>query len=254
MNLTKSEFCAMLCRAIEANDPDGTLLPYLTDARADAFYALTEQMLSVNAQMNLTAITEPSDILVKHYADCARIVPHIPQNARLCDVGTGGGFPSLPVAILRPDVSITAVDSTQKKLAYVAATASRLGLTNLRTLASRAEVLGTDPTFRESFDCVTARAVARMNVLCEWCLPLLGQDGLFLAMKGRGGMEEHAEAASAIRILGGETVSASPYALLDPFSEAEESDMARVLITVRKTRRTPDKYPRQNAQIAKKPL
>ena len=259
MTISKEQFQDRFFRALAVNcntlgTPDA-LKPYMQADIADTFYALTEEMLRVNAYMNLTAITEVDEIIVKHYADCALIAPLLPENASLCDVGTGGGFPSLPIAILRPDVSVLAVDSTQKKLDYVANTASLLGLTNLRIQAARAEALGQMPDFRESFDVVTARAVARMNVLCEWCLPLVKKEGLFLAMKGRDGMTEYEEAQNAIRTLGGAAQMTTPYILRDPFSEeAAEDAMSRVLLCVKKRQYTPKQYPRANAQIAKKPL
>ncbi len=249
----EAEFSEMLYAAFLANDP--ALKAYCTDAVARSFYRLTEEMLRVNAYMNITAITEPHDITVKHYADCALIAPLIPQNARLCDIGCGGGFPSLPISILRPDVRITAVDSTKKKLDYVQSTAALLELPNLSTKAARAEELGRDITFREQFDVVTARAVARMNVLCEWCLPLVKRGGMFLAMKGRDSMTEHTEAACAIDTLGGKSVLCRELQLIDPFSKDADTDtMKRTLICVEKVLPTPKQYPRANAQISKKPL
>lgn len=283
-------------RALTEND--SALSSYATAEHAEKFHLLTEEMLRVNRYMNITAITEIPDILVKHYADCAMIVPYIPKNAVLCDVGCGGGFPTLPIAILRPDVNIVAVDSTQKKLDYVKNTAALLGLNNVTVQASRAESLGCSPTFRETFDFVTARAVARMNVLCEWCLPLVKPGGLFLAMKGKNGASEHAEAARAISILGGETLFCREKLLVSPFdagaeipaakstdqtilaqgvendsdekissqkipkpvdtartdAKQDEEAMRRCLILIRKIKQTPKQYPRNNAQITKKPL
>ncbi len=259
MTISKAQFQDRFFRALEINcstlgTPDA-LKPYMQADIADTFYALTGEMLRVNAFMNLTAITEVDEIIVKHYADCALIAPFLPENAKLCDVGTGGGFPSLPIAILRPDVSVLAVDSTQKKLDYVANTASLLGLSNLRIQAARAEALGQMPDFRESFDVVTARAVARMNVLCEWCLPLVKKEGLFLVMKGRDGMTEYEEATNAIQTLGGIAQMTTPYILRDPFTaEDTEDTMSRVLLCMKKRQYTPKQYPRANAQIAKKPL
>lgn len=249
------EFHTLFTKALLANDPDNTLSAYCTEDISRAFYRLTEEMLRTNAHMNITAITDIPGILIKHYADCAMIAPMIPQNAHLCDVGCGGGFPSLPIAILRRDVRITAVDSTQKKLDYVRNTAVLLGLSNLTTKAARAEELGKNDLFRENFDFVTARAVARMNVLCEWCLPLTKPGGTFLAMKGRGGAAEHDEAKHAISVLGGKTFSVREIVLCDPFcADADEDAMRRCLISVKKETSTPKQYPRANAQIAKKPL
>ena len=130
MTVSREQFTDRFFRALEVNgDTLGTpdaLKPYMQTAIADTFYALTEEMLRVNEHMNLTAITEINEILVKHYADCALIAPYLPEGASMCDVGTGGGFPSLPIAILRPDITILGVDSTQKKLDYVANTAKLL--------------------------------------------------------------------------------------------------------------------------------
>ncbi|MBE6658461.1 MAG: 16S rRNA (guanine(527)-N(7))-methyltransferase RsmG [Ruminococcaceae bacterium] len=259
MTVTKEQFKDRLFRAFDANSATlgtpGALDAYCKEPIADRFYALTEEMLRVNEHMNLTAITAPDEIIVKHYADCALIAPYLPANASLCDVGTGGGFPALPIAILRPDISVLAVDSTQKKLDYVAGTAALLGLSNLRIKAARAEALGQTPDFRKAFDVVTARAVARMNVLCEWCLPLVKKEGLFLAMKGRDGMIEYEEAKHAIDVLGGCAQMTTPYVLRDPFAAEETGDaMSRVLLCVKKRQFTPKQYPRANAQIAKKPL
>ena len=254
MTLSRDTFYDLFSTGLSANGD--ALQAYCTRDISDRFYALTEEMLRVNSFMNVTAITEPADIIIKHYADCARIAPLLPAGAHLCDVGTGGGFPSLPAAILRPDVTITAVDSTAKKLNYVAQTARLLGLDNLTTKAARAEELGKQPEFREAFDIVTARAVARMNVLCEWCLPLVKKDGHFLAMKGRDGAAEYEKAKNAIDILGGITISCDSFLLRDPFSggSADNDAMARTLILVKKRQFTPKQYPRGNAQISKKPL
>ena len=264
MTISKEQFTDRFFRALAANgdtlgtaagDGSNALKPYMQTEIAETFYALTEHMLSVNEHMNLTAITDPDEIIVKHYADCALIAPYLPEGAVMCDVGTGGGFPSLPIAILRPDITITAVDSTQKKLDYVAATAKLLGLPNLQIKAARAEALGQMPEFREAFDVVTARAVARMNVLCEWCLPLVKKNGIFLAMKGRDGMIEYEEAKNAINILGCVAEMTQPYVLRDPFAAEENvGAMSRVLLSVKKRQFTPKLYPRPNAQIAKKPL
>ncbi len=259
MTVSKEQFTDRFFRALSVNSKtlgtDNALEPYMQPSVAETFYTLTEEMLRVNAFMNLTAITEVDEILVKHYADCALVAPLLPEGAKLCDVGTGGGFPSLPIAILRPDVSVLAVDSTQKKLDYVANTAALLGLSNLRIQAARAETLGQMPEFREAFDVVTARAVARMNVLCEWCLPLVKKGGIFLAMKGRDGMTEYEEAKNAIDILGGIAQLTAPYVLRDPFTQEDTGDaMSRVLLCVKKRQFTPKQYPRANAQISKKPL
>ena len=260
MTLSRSEFKDLFYSGFRANG--NALLPFCTEAIADRFFTLTEEMLRVNAVMNLTAITDPKEIIIKHYADCAAAVPFLPEGARLADIGTGAGFPALPFAILRPDITVLAVDSTKKKLDYVAGAAALLGLSNLSVCSSRAEVLGTDPVYREAFDVVCARAVARMNVLAEWCLPLVKRGGFFLAMKGKNAEEEHTEALHALNVLGGVTERLIPFTLKDlPSAEGDipapdnGSDAnSRCLILVKKRQFTPKQYPRSNAQISKKPL
>lgn len=250
--LSYTEFSHDLSATFAANG----LASLITKEVTDKFYTLTDCLLSANEKMNLTAITAPRDVAVKHYADCALAVHLISENASLADVGTGAGFPALPFAILRPDIKVTAIDSTQKKLDYVARTAQALSLTNLTTLAARAEALGQDKDYREHFDIVTARAVARMNVLCEWCMPLIKKGGYFLALKGKSAKEELDEAAHAIDVLGGVTREFLPLTLSDPFSEKTETNdsMQRSLIFIYKRQFTPGQYPRANAQISKKPL
>lgn len=259
MTLSKTTFRDLLFDAFRANTIISEAESFCTDGIADQFFSLTEELLRVNAMMNLTAITDPGEIIVKHYADCAAGTHLIPMGADMADIGTGAGFPSLPFAILRPDITVTAVDSTKKKLDYVQGCAKLLGLSNLTVLPARAEQLGQMPEYREAFDFVSARAVARLNVLSEWCLPLVKKGGYFLAMKGRGAEDELSEAGHAIDTLGGISEKAELFSLVYPASIAEAENtvpesMARGLILVKKRQFTPKQYPRPNTQISKKPL
>ena len=217
---------------------------YATDGLASRFEELTVRLLEANRRMNLTAIKDERGIILKHYADCLLAAQMLPEGARVLDVGCGGGFPTLPFAIVREDLSITALDSTAKKLVFVADTAKAMGL-RVKTVAGRAEELGREPVFREKFDAATARAVAALPVLSEWCLPFIRVGGVFLAMKGAAGKEELAQAQNALKVLGGE-VSAVEEKALD--------GALRVNVLVRKVRNTPPGYPRKNAQILKNPL
>lgn len=222
---------------------------YVNDETITSFYTLTEHMMAVNAVMNLTALDTPEKIIPLHYADCALAAACFPKAATVADVGCGGGFPTLPLAILRPDLHITAIDSTCKKVAYVAETAHLLGLDNIETITARAEELGHDPTRREHFDVVTSRAVARLNVLDELCLPLCRVGGQLILLKGAAGPEELAEARNGILQLGGS----------DPACEEMElhtldGSERRTLIRVRKVSPTPNTYPRGFGQIKKRPL
>lgn len=226
----------------------------LTDTQKDSFLRLTERMLCVNADMNLTAITDPEQIFVKHYADCAAVASLPEQGARVADIGAGAGFPTLPLAILRPDLSVTAVDSTEKRMRYVADTARLLSLSNVESLTARAEILGKHPQYREQFDFVTARAVASLNVLCELCLPLVRVGGTFCALKAVGGREELERAESAAQTLGGKVREIREFSLCDPFGQSNGDALRRCLIVIEKIRETDGKYPRRYARIQSDPL
>jgi 16S rRNA (guanine527-N7)-methyltransferase len=225
-------------------------LPTPSDEQIDKLYKLTEIMLEVNKSMNLTAITEESAVILKHYADSVSISRDIPEGARLIDVGCGAGFPSLPLAIFRPDISITALDSTAKRIDYVRATAEKLGLDNLTAVAARAEEHSRRLELRESFDIATARAVAAMPVLCEICLPFVKVGGKFIAMKASQGLSEAEVSKKAATVCGGSITEVKELSLVSISAEPEK----RVVITVEKLSRTPDKYPRHYSQISKKPL
>lgn len=225
-----------------------------TPEQVARFVALTERMLSVNASMNLTAITAPEEIAVKHYADCASMADLPAPGARVADIGAGAGFPTLPMAILRPDLSVLAVDSTEKRMRYVAQTAEMLGLGGVSVLTARAEEMGKKSEYRETFDFVTARAVASLNVLCELCLPLVRVGGTFCALKAVGGKEELREAQRAAELLGGTVREVREFSLVDPFGRVPEDALRRLLILIEKTAPTPDRFPRRFARIQADPL
>ncbi len=212
-------------------------------------YLLTELLLQYNAHTNLTAIRRPADIIAKHLADSLAVCRLIPMNASVLDVGAGAGFPSLPIAAARPDVSVTALDSTLKKLAFIDEAASSLQIANITTLNRRAESAAHEAAFRERFTIVTARAVARLNVLSELCLPFTAVGGVFIAMKGAEGILEIREAENAVRILGGTRIEKS-----EGFLIADGQKQKRCTVIIRKTGTTPKNYPRQFSQINKKPL
>ena len=206
-------------------------------------------MLEENEKYNLTAITEVDKIILNHYADCASIASLIPKGASIIDVGCGAGFPTLPLAILREDLKITAVDSTAKRIAYVDESARLLGLTNVTALTMRAEDGGKDPKFRESFDFATARAVANMRVLTELCLPFVKVGGTFIAMKGKNAQFELSEAKKAISLLGGRDTHCEEITL-----KGDDENASHPLVIIKKKEKTPASYPRPFAQISKKPL
>ena len=211
----------------------------------ERFEILYERLVTTNKVMNLTALTEERDVIIGHFADSLAAAETIPEGAKVIDVGCGGGFPTLPLAIVRPDVSIVALDSTAKKLVFVSETAKALGL-RVETLASRAEDAAKEDKYREKFDVCISRAVARLNILDEICLPFVKRGGLFIAMKGQSADEEYAEAKKGIATLGGELVENKKSTLAD-FG-------ARALLVIEKKSETPIKYPRMYAKIKKSPL
>lgn len=213
------------------------------------FERLCRILQEKNAEMNITAITDDDGVARKHFCDCIFLCSLLPDEGKMADIGCGGGFPCLPVAITKPNVSITAVDSTAKKVNYVHETARTLGLDNLSGAAIRAEEGAQTAQYREQYDIVTARAVASLAILCELCIPYLKVGGRFFAMKGRGAQEELAEAKHAVSTLGAEVVKTHEFEL-----HADGEVQTRYIIEIKKTSPTPPQYPRQYGRIKKKPL
>ncbi len=221
-----------------------------SDEAFEHLFSLTEIMLSVNSYMNLTAITDTSGIILKHYVDSLTVSAHIPANSTVIDIGCGAGFPSLPLAILRPDLKITAIDSTAKRIRYVNETAEKIGLTNLFAIAARAEELANKQEFRESYDVAVARAVADLQILTELCLPFVKIGGAFISMKASKGAEELRSATNAIKICGG----SNPVLTNIDITADGTTFESRNLICASKTQHTPKGYPRNFGRIQKKPL
>ena len=226
---------------------NGILTP--NEAQMQQFYRFTEHLLEVNAHTNLTAIREPIGIIEKHYVDSLLAMDRFPEGARVLDLGCGPGFPSIPLAIMRPDLKITALDSTSKKINFVQKSAEILQLSNLNAISGRAE----DEKLRKTlgkFDIVTSRAVARLNILCELCLPYLKNSGSLIALKGAKFEEELTEATNAIKVLGGETTKTEQKELITVENQAE----TRGIIEIQLKKEPPAQYPRAYAAILKKPL
>ena len=224
--------------------PLGVTLSDEAFARLDAF---AEQLVETNRQFNLTAITEPADMTVKHFADSLSLFSfaQIPQNAKIIDVGTGAGFPGLVLKLARPDLEVTFLDSTRKKLGFIESVLQNAGLSG-EILHRRAEEAGQDKAFREQFDFATARAVSDLRNLAEYCLPFVKAGGYFLSMKSAGADEEIAAAKNALHLLGGKIERDEVFSL--------PPEMPRRLLFIKKISQTPPKYPRPSAKIAKNPL
>ncbi len=249
----------------------GLLPGVVGEENAEAFSLLYDRLLLTNEKMNVTAVTAPLSVTLRHFADSLSLfrVPAFREalegSPTLCDVGCGGGFPGLPVALVRRDLPILMVDSTEKKIRALGENADALDLPNVKPLCGRAEVLaGVNGNFRGKADLVFSRAVARLNVLCELCLPFLRPGGVFFALKGQKAAEEWAECRHAVRELGGETVSLEKVSFETPdlaaFSAEEREEIGEFLsrehaiAVIRKIRPTPPAYPRKWAQILKNPL
>ena len=230
---------------------ENALDPLLTDERVGALCAFAVRLSEENEKYNLTALTTPDDMILRHFADCAALIPRLPETGKVLDVGCGAGFPSLVLAILCPSLSVTALDATEKKVRFVCETADLLGLSNVATLSGRAETLSAPGSeLRESFDVVTARAVARLPILSELCLPFASVGGVFLAMKGPAAEREATEAARAIPQLGGKLEGVFGRTLRD----GETEPLRHAAVVIRKAKNTPPEYPRAYARIVKKTL
>ena len=218
----------------------------LTPEQAEQFNTYADLLVEWNKVMNLTAITEPEEIVTKHFVDSLLLCKafDVPENASLIDVGTGAGFPGLPVKIFRPDVRLTLLDSLQKRLNFLEAVGTAAGCESKR-IHARAEDAGRESALREGYDIACARAVAAMPNLCEYCLPFVKKGGVFIAMKGPGLDEELVAAEKALRILGGKIESTHSFTLSD--------GSERKIAVIRKTKPTPPNYPRPAAKMKKQP-
>ncbi|MCR2822663.1 16S rRNA (guanine(527)-N(7))-methyltransferase RsmG [Lederbergia panacisoli] len=208
-----------------------------------------ELLVEWNEKMNLTAITDKQEVYLKHFFDSvsAAFFIDFKKPMKICDVGAGAGFPSIPIKICFPEIDLTIVDSLKKRITYLEHLSSELGLTNTHFYHDRAETFGANPKFREQFDLVTARAVARMSVLSELCLPLVKEGGQFVAMKAANAEEELQAAERAIKQLGGKLSTVHSFTL-----PIEESN--RNIIVISKLKKTPKKYPRKPGTPNKLPL
>lgn len=218
----------------------------LSDENYARFSRYADLLVEWNEKINLTAITDPQGITEKHFLDS--ILPYewvnLPENASVIDVGTGAGFPGIPLKIMRDDIHLTLLDSLNKRINFLNTVCDDLNII-ADCIHGRAEDMGTTQ-LREKFDIATARAVARLSVLCEYCLPLVKVGGMFVALKGSSGVDELKDAENAIKKLGGEPVSAREYSL--PCGDG------RTLVIIKKIAPTPKGYPRPKGKMNKNPL
>ena len=216
-------------------------------SQIEQFYKYMNLLIEWNEKINLTAIIEPEEIILKHFIDSLTICKYIENNATLADVGTGAGFPGIPLKIYRPDIKITLVDSLNKRINFLNEVINNLELKNIVTIHSRVEDYGKNKNYREKYDYVTARAVANLNTLSEYLVPIVKVNGKAICMKGNDVQDEVDNAKHAIKILGG-TVEKVDYFKLP------NSDISRNIIVVKKVNNTPARFPRKAGMPSKEPL
>lgn len=217
----------------------------LNDTALDRFDTYAELLVEWNGKMNLTAIIEPEEIEVKHFLDCLMLPKYfnLDNIQSVIDVGAGAGFPSVPLLIYKPDLCLTMMDAINKRLTFLDTAVHALGL-EAQLIHERAEAAGQDENYREKFDLATARAVAPMNVLAEYCLPFVKVSGYFVALKGSN--DDTEEAKNAIATLGGEIVDNISYKL--------NGTEPRSIVVIKKISQTPTQFPRKSKKISTKPL
>lgn len=239
--MEKNEFISNLKRYASQVNTD------VSDIQAEQFYQYMNLLLEWNEKINLTAITEPSEIIIKHFVDSITINKHVKENAKVIDVGTGAGFPGIPLSIIRNDVNVTLMDSLNKRIKFLDEVVNEIKLGNVDTVHSRAEELGHNKDYREQFDIATSRAVAPLNVLLEYLMPFVKVGGYCICMKGSNIDEEIKNSKKALQLLSGEIVN------IDSF-ELPETDYGRNVIIVKKVASNANKYPRKPGTPSKEPL
>ena len=215
----------------------------MSERQTDSFVRLAEELIGANKKFNLTAITDEYRIVTEHFLDSLTVLK-AGCGKKILDVGTGGGFPGLPAAIMCPDTECVLMDSTAKKLKYIDETAELLGLKNVSTVTARAEEAAHRIDMREQFDIVYARAVSDMRILCELCLPFVKKNGIFAAQKSAGSEKEIMLSAKKIALLGGRIKEIIAFNI-------PTTDIPRSLVIIEKTKPTPALYPREYNKIKK---
>ncbi|MDO4975606.1 MAG: 16S rRNA (guanine(527)-N(7))-methyltransferase RsmG [Alphaproteobacteria bacterium] len=219
----------------------------LNDKQIEMFYTYMQLLLEWNEKMNLTAITDPQDIIIKHFVDSLTIEKYIKKDAKIIDIGTGAGFPGIPLSIARNDLNVTLMDSLNKRITFLDEVIKENNLNNVDTVHSRAEELARNKDFREQFDVVTSRAVASLNVLLEYMLPFTKVEGYCICMKGSNIEEEINNSKKALELLNGKIEKIETL-------ELPGTDYGRNIIIIKKINNISNKYPRKPGTPAKEPI
>ena len=213
----------------------------------EQFFEYMKLLIEWNEKMNLTAITDPDEIILKHFIDSITILKEIKEESMIVDVGTGAGFPGIPLSIMNSTLKITLVDSLNKRLIFLQEVVKKLKLKNIEIIHARAEELGQNKKYREKFDIATSRAVANLSTLSEYLIPLVKINGKCICMKASEAGQEIEEAKKAINVLGG---------VIEKIEEFDlpNSDIGRTIIIINKEKGTPNKYPRKAGTPSKEPI
>lgn len=226
----------------------------ITDVQCQQFETYYEMLIEKNKVMNLTAITEKEDVILKHFVDSISVIPYLKaknklsaENINIIDIGTGAGFPGLPLKIMLPNVNFTLLDSLNKRVGFLNEVIDELNLNKINTIHGRAEDYATDKMYREKYDLCVSRAVANLSTLSEYCLPFVKVNGMFVSYKAGDSEEEINNSKNAIKLLGGKINKVEEFVLPD-------SDANRVFVFIKKENNTDKKYPRKAGIPSKKPL
>lgn len=219
----------------------------LTDNQIEQFYTYMQLLIEWNEKINLTTIIEPKEIITKHFVDSLTIEKYIEQGKNVIDIGTGAGFPGIPLKICRPDLKITLVDSLNKRINFLNEVINELQLKDINTIHARAEEIGKNKMHREKYDYATSRAVANLSTLSEYLMPLILVGGKCICMKSLEIDEELEKSKKAIKILGGTIEKVDKFML-------PKSDIGRSIILIKKIKNTPNKYPRKAGTPSKEPI
>ncbi len=219
----------------------------LTQKQLQQFYGYLNLLIEWNQKMNLTAITETEEVMVKHFIDSLTICPYLENGKKVIDVGTGAGFPGIPYAIFDPTAEVLLADSLQKRTIFLAEVKKELGLENVHIVHGRAEDLGKDANYREQYDFAVSRAVAPLPILLEYLIPFVKVNGFCVCMKGSNGKAELEQSKNALTVLGGKVEEEKEFVLLG-------TDMGRTIFKIRKEKPTPKDYPRKAGVPTKQPL
>lgn len=219
----------------------------LNEEQIEKFYKYMNLLIEWNKKINLTAIIEPKEIILKHFIDSLTINKYIKDNSKIADVGTGAGFPGIPLKIIRPDIQLVLVDSLNKRINFLNEVIEQLNLKNIETIHIRIEEFGQNTKYREKFDYSTARAVANLSTLSEYLLPIVKVGGQVICMKGSNIQDEINQSKKALSILGGTLNSIEEFKLA-------ETENTRNIILIDKIKNTPNKYPRKAGLPSKDPI